>query len=173
MSLCSEAKTKLRVCGGNRPWGLRLRGALLGQTEWVGPVSGVRKAELLAQAKALIFPVLWPEPFGLVVIEALVSGTPVLASRRGSLPELVTPDVGALFASPETPEARAEWVALIREFMGDGSPRWSAEACRARVLEHFHYLKMAEGYENAYKEVASGAMLQARRPRSGDWRAQL
>jgi glycosyltransferase involved in cell wall biosynthesis len=59
-------------------------------------VGGRRKAELIAGARALLFPIRWDEPFGIVVAEAMVSGTPVITTPRGSMPELVTPDVGFL-----------------------------------------------------------------------------
>src|SRR5207248_1744950 len=55
----------------------------------VGPVGGAQKAALIARARALLFPVDWEEPFGLVMIEAMLSGVPVLATARGSVPEIV------------------------------------------------------------------------------------
>ena len=63
---------------------------------YVGQVGGERKAELLAGAACLWMPALWDEPFGLTLIEALASGTPVLGTRRGALPRSSPPDVGAL-----------------------------------------------------------------------------
>lgn len=172
MRICSRAGAKLTVAGGTRPWVRRLQAALVPRFDWQGAVGGELKAKLLAQSRALIFPVLWPEPFGLVVVEALMSGTPVLASRRGSLPELVSPEVGALLDSPEDSESESRWVEKVREVVAANAPQWSAEACRARALENFHYLKMAEGYENAYNLVAKGAKLHTRRPVAGDWRTQ-
>jgi glycosyltransferase involved in cell wall biosynthesis len=55
----------------------------------VGPVGGERKAALLARARALVFPIAWDEPFGLVMIEAMLSGVPVLALSRGAVPEVI------------------------------------------------------------------------------------
>jgi glycosyltransferase involved in cell wall biosynthesis len=57
--------------------------------EYVGEVGGPAKDEFLGQAAALLFPIAWPEPFGLVMIEALACGTPVIAFRRGSVPEVM------------------------------------------------------------------------------------
>ncbi len=113
----------------------------------VGMVGGERKRELLADARALLFPVRWDEPFGLAVIEALASGTPVLASRRGSLPELVSPETGFLCASEE------EFVEAVAEL-----DRIEPGACRARVEERFTARRMAEDYLRLYREAAGGGL---------------
>ncbi|MFZ9596186.1 MAG: glycosyltransferase, partial [Bdellovibrionia bacterium] len=126
------------------------------------PVAGKRKAELLSQAKAFIFPILWPEPFGLVVAEALMSGTPVLAFKRGSLPELVTQDVGRLF------ETEQEWVEYLREDRIEFDP----EACRVSAMKRFHYSQMAQHYEVVYDRVIRGEKLNSTVPVGGDWRLQ-
>ena len=72
-------------------------------------------------------PALWDEPFGITLIEAMVSGTPVLGTRRGSLPEIVSPDVGAL----------GDTLDELVELRARRSTRWHPEACRARVERHF------------------------------------
>ncbi len=160
------AQRPLRIAGGNRPWLLRLQCQFSRALEWVGPVAGLRKAELLASARALLFPVKWPEPFGLVVAEALISGTPVIANPRGSLTELIPPHVGALPSSDE------EWLELLRSSKTIAPP----EVCRAWALEQFHYLGMAKNYEKIYKKVIGGEMLQETQPmtldisENRDWR---
>jgi glycosyltransferase involved in cell wall biosynthesis len=85
-------------------------------------------------------PALWDEPFGLTLIEALVSGTPVLGTRRGALLEIVAEGVGALGDSLE------ELVELRPSI-----ERIDPEACRAHVLKHFDHLTMARAYERVYR----------------------
>src|SRR3989449_10267734 len=77
----------LIVAGGWRP-------SFTGSIKYVGEVDGATKAALPARARCLWNPAEWDEPFGLVTIEALLSGTPVLGTRRAALPELITPQVG-------------------------------------------------------------------------------
>ena len=108
----------------------------------VGRVDGERKRALLAGARCLWMPARWNEPFGLTLIEAMASGTPVLGTRRGALPEIVTPDTGALGDTLE------ELVALRPAI-----ERIDPEACRARVTSHFSHRAMAGRYIQLYREV--------------------
>lgn len=98
-------------------------------------VGGSRKAQLLAAARCLWMPAQWHEPFGLTLIEALVSGTPVIGTHYGSLPEIIRPSVGGLGDSLE------ELVEVARN-VGQVDPA----ACRARVERYFSHHTMAEGY---------------------------
>jgi glycosyltransferase involved in cell wall biosynthesis len=121
-------RRRLLLAGGWRP-------SLSRYVKYVGSVGGTRKAELLAGAGALWMPALWDEPFGITLIEAMVSGTPVLGTRRGSLPEIVSPAVGALGDTlDELVELRARLDAM------------APEACRTHVERHFTHHVMAEGY---------------------------
>jgi glycosyltransferase involved in cell wall biosynthesis len=158
--LCARARAPLRVAGGRRPWLSRLEVLVRRNMSWEGPVAGATKARLLAEAKALVFPVAWPEPFGLVVAEALLSGTPVLASPRGSLPELVPADVGALPADEDG------WI----DWLSKPALPWDPERCRAWALERFHYARMSEGYEDLYRKIGGGARLHDASPVASDWR---
>ncbi len=159
VSLCLEAGASLRIAGGDRPYGLRALCAIHPRLKWEGSVGGPKKNFLLSHAKALVFPVIWPEPFGLAVVEALVSGTPVFGSRVGSLPELVGPEVGALLST------RAEWIDMLR------SPaRFDPEKCRAWVKDKFHFRQMALGYEEVYKKVLAGETLNEVAPVASEWR---
>jgi len=165
---CAIAGSPLKVAGGKRPLSSRLKSLfdprMRKLIQWEGTVNGMRKAKLLAHAKSLVFPVKWPEPFGLVVAEALMSGTPVIASRRGSLPELVNQDVGAVLNGQDNDE----WIRLLSS---EKLP-WKPEMCRQWALKNFHYRKMAESYETLYKRVAGGETLHTRKPVAGDWRKE-
>jgi glycosyltransferase involved in cell wall biosynthesis len=107
---------------------------------FAGRVAGERKAELLAGARCLWMPALWDEPFGLTLIEALASGTPVIGTRRGSLPEIVSPDVGLL---GDTFDDLVEAASRIEEM--------DPAACRAHVERHFTHHVMASRYLEIYR----------------------
>ncbi|MHC2087316.1 glycosyltransferase family 4 protein [Methylobacterium sp. CM6244] len=81
---------------------------LLGEdATYLGPVDDSRKADLLGSARALLFPIDWPEPFGLVMIEAMACGTPVIAWNRGSVPEIVEDGVTGFVVSSEAEAVEA------------------------------------------------------------------
>jgi len=111
--------------------------------EYVGPVAGGRKAALLAGARALLFTSLWPEPFGLVAIEAMVSGTPVLGTTNGALPEVVVHG-GTGFLSRSVQQTLRQMEALHTI---------SPHSCRQHVLERFTSRRMAADYEQLYVQV--------------------
>jgi len=69
--------------------------------EFVGEVDDAKKEEFLGKAAALVFPIDWPEPFGLVMIEAMACGTPVIATRRGSVPEVLSNAVSGFVVESE------------------------------------------------------------------------
>ena len=91
---------------------------------YVGQVGGEQKTDLLAGAACLWMPALWDEPFGLTLVEALASGTPVLGTRRGALPEIVAPDVGALgdYGRSSSSRAGRPWTGSTRRPAAHG---WS------------------------------------------------
>jgi glycosyltransferase involved in cell wall biosynthesis len=137
---------RLLVAGG---WRLSLRRNL----RFVGAVGGERKADLLASAACLWMPALWDEPFGLTLVEALMSGTPVLGTRRGALPEVVSDDVGALGDTLEE-------LIQLRSTMDRRDPY----ACRGRAERWFTHTRMAEEYVRMYQYyLASGALPEGRR----------
>jgi glycosyltransferase involved in cell wall biosynthesis len=150
-SVARRAGVSLQVAGGTRPWSVRLECALRPSWKWWGPVSGRSKADLLVSGRAMIFPILWEEPFGIVVAEALCSGTPVLATPRGSLPELIDDRVGRLIPW----EDQDQWISTVQS-LESGALRFDPEVCRALALERFHYLKMAEAYVRLYEKRIRG-----------------
>jgi glycosyltransferase involved in cell wall biosynthesis len=136
---------RLVIAGSWRP---TLRRSL----KFVGAVDGPRKAELLANAACLWMPALWDEPFGLTLVEAMMSGTPVLGTRRGALPELVSIEVGAL---ADTLEELVE----LRKTIEQRDP----EACRMRAERWFSHTRMAEDYIRMYQHyLAAGRLPEGR-----------
>jgi glycosyltransferase involved in cell wall biosynthesis len=119
----------------------------------VGPVGGAQKAALIARARALLFPIQWEEPFGLVMIEALLSGVPVLATARGAAQEIVEDGVTGILCDDPTELVAAARVAdklfdrdRIREV---ARRRWSAE-------------RMANDYLRFYRAAQAERLLEAR-----------
>ncbi len=110
---------------------------------YVGPVGGDVKKELLSKAMALIFPTLWPEPFGLVVIEALASGTPVLTTYLGAMPEIIAHGkVGFMSMSINQMAKQVKKIETI-------DPHY----CRRYVEMRFNYIIMAKRYEKLYEKL--------------------
>jgi len=132
---------RLILAGGWRP-------SFSGGIKYVGEVDDGQKTALLARARCLWTPALWDDPFGLASIEALFSGTPVLGTRRGALPEIITPDVGAL---GDTLEDLVEASEHIHTRDPDG--------CRARAERCFSHIAMASAYVRIYEEVLSTGRL--------------
>ena len=139
-------RRRLLLAGGWRP-------SLSRYVKYVGKVGGEKKAGLLAGASCLWMPALWDEPFGITLIEALVSGTPVLGTRRGALPEVISPDVGAMGDSVE------ELIALRPRLSGI-----DPVACRARVERYFTHHRMAEGYLRMFRHFLSEGTLPPGQP---------
>ena len=110
---------------------------------YVGEVGGQRKLDLLAGAEALLNPIRWPEPFGLVMIEALACGTPVLAFAEGAAPEIVEHGRTGFLCTDE-----ADMTARLADV---GS--LDRSACRASVAERFSVQRFIDGHLALYQRV--------------------
>ncbi|MGC1215801.1 MAG: glycosyltransferase family 4 protein [Micromonospora sp.] len=113
--------------------------------------------QLLLDARCLIMPLQWDEPFGMVMVEAMATGTPVVALRRGAAPELVRHGVTGLLCDHDD-----ELPAALRE-----SSRLDPADCVAHVLENFSVERMALGYEEVYRRFLAGAAQPVPRERVG------
>jgi glycosyltransferase involved in cell wall biosynthesis len=111
--------------------------------EYVGEINDSQKAEFLSGAHALLFPIDWPEPFGLVMIEAMACGTPVIAFNRGSVPEVLDEGVSGFIVEDEIGA-----VAAVNRLH-----TLSRERVRARFEERFTSHRMARQYLEAYQAV--------------------
>lgn len=148
LSLAARHGLKLVVAGtGNNYKRIMRIAALCRETgaEYVGDVRGKTKAELLAGARAFLFPTRIDEAFGLGMVEAMMSGTPVICSDKGACPEVVTRDVG--FVCRYEPD----YLNAIRR-ISEIKP----ENCRDRAMQSFHYLRMARDYVAEYEKEIAG-----------------
>lgn len=112
-----------------------------------GNLSGTRKTKFISEAKALLFPIQWEEPFGMAVIEALACGTPVVAMRRGAMPEIIEHGVTGFLA--DTEEEFMEYAERVDEI--------DPQACRESVERKFSSATMAQNYIERYKAVIEQA----------------
>ncbi|NJM44753.1 MAG: glycosyltransferase family 4 protein [Alkalinema sp. RU_4_3] len=113
--------------------------------EYVGPVDDRQKNELLGQAAAMIVPIEWDEPFGIVFAEALACGTPVISTPRGSLPEIVRPGIdGFLVNSVE------EAIAAVQQL-----DQIDRSHCRERAERHFSDRVIVDQYELLYHKLCA------------------
>ena len=113
------------------------------EIEFVGEINESAKTEFLGRAAGLLFPIDWPEPFGLVMIEAMACGTPVLAFRCGSVPEIVENRLTGCIVSSieEAAQAIPELLALDRK------------AIRARFEQRFSSQRMTSDYLKIYHSL--------------------
>jgi glycosyltransferase involved in cell wall biosynthesis len=113
------------------------------QIVFEGQVSDGRKRELFARAKAFVFPILWPEPFGLVMTEAMASGTPVVALRNGSVAEVLDDGVTGFICDDVD-----QMVAAVGR-LDEIDPK----VCRATVEQRFSVARNTAGYEALYERL--------------------
>ena len=113
--------------------------------EFVGEINEQGKSEFLGNASGLLFPIDWPEPFGLVMIEAMACGTPVLAFNRGSAAEIIEPSITGLLVETVEEASRGlpELLSLDRRQV------------RKRFEERFSAARMATDYTKLYRRLVN------------------
>ena len=150
LKLTRETRQNLLVAGGYRVDLLKVGGffdSFRPGVKFVGEVGGTEKANYFSKAKALVFPIDWEEPFGLVMVEALMSGTPVIATPRGSVPEIIHEGVGALFSSDEEFSAALEHALAC-----------TPQNCRQYAMGRFSIRVCAQNYLSVYQRCKSGEL---------------
>lgn len=158
IDICRTANVELRLGGSSidPSYADRVKehiqsagGHFLGQLDTLG------KNRLFGQARALLFPISWDEPFGLVMIEAMACGTPVIAYNRGAVAEIVEDGVTGILCPPGDTKAM---VAAVRRIMSLPEKEYQRirQACRQRVEKLFSLDKMLDRYEEIYVKITSG-----------------
>jgi glycosyltransferase involved in cell wall biosynthesis len=161
IDVAASARLPIRLAGSVHPedevWARRaLRRRLAApHVTTLGPIGLARKVGLLRDARALLAPIAWDEPFGLALVEAMLSGCPVVAFERGSVPELVEPGVTGFIA-----RSAAHMAEIIRP--GGVLEDFDRRRCRERAIERFSHRRMVRDYERLYERILS------RRPAIGD-----
>jgi glycosyltransferase involved in cell wall biosynthesis len=114
--------------------------------EWVEEADADRTNEILMHARCTVFPIQWREPFGMVMIESMACGTPVVALRKGSVPEVIEDGVTGFIC--DEPEELPEAIERVHTL--------DPQACRDRVAELFDVPVMVSRYEDAYRRTVEG-----------------
>jgi glycosyltransferase involved in cell wall biosynthesis len=114
--------------------------------QYIGPVNDVQKNKLLANAAALLMPIRWDEPFGLVMTEALACGTPVIGFRRASVPEIIEHGTNGFIC--DSVEEMAAYVSRLTEI--------SRANCRSSVEKQFSVKVIVDDYIRLYRELIAG-----------------
>ena len=122
--------------------------------EYLGEIGEVEKSAFLGRARALLFPIDWPEPLGLVMIEAIASGTPVVAYRRGSVTEVIEHGVTGFIVEGE--DDALAYAARVGEL--------DRRRCRAVFEQRFSAQRMARNYVKVYERLVAGAASGTSRP---------
>jgi glycosyltransferase involved in cell wall biosynthesis len=112
-------------------------------TDYVGEIGEGEKDDFLGSAAALLFPIDWPEPFGLVMIEAMACGTPIVAYRQGSVPEVIDEGVTGFIV-----EGIGDAVKAVERVF-----TLSRKRCRERFQERFTVSRMARAYREIYERL--------------------
>lgn len=113
------------------------------QIEYLGEVNLAEKSELLANASVTLFPITWHEPFGLVMIESMATGTPVIGMNNGSVPEVIAHGKSGFVC-----HSYEEMAAMIPDALA-----LDRQNCREHVNNHFTVAQMVDGYEAAYQQL--------------------
>ena len=150
IKVAHELKLPLKIAGNisNEPGGpeffeREVRPHLRGKIEWIGEINDLQKPSFLGNARALLFPIQWEEPFGMVVAESLAAGTPVLAMRRGAMPEVIEHGYNGFLC--DTTEEMAEFARRIDEL--------DRAKCRRTCEQRFSPSVIVDRYLEIYRTL--------------------
>ncbi len=154
IELARRSKNRLEVMGGNRlniKMGFRF--TPYPSVRFHGMVGDAEKSKIMSQSKALLFPVLWHEPFGIAIVESLFMGCAVVGTPYGSLPEIVTDEVGFL---SEYKSKLVDKLLNINEI--------NPKICHQYATDNFSAETMAKKYLEYYEEILAGRNLNLQTP---------
>lgn len=135
VGLAKKLGFNLKLAGGWRP-------SFRSNINYIGKIGGQNKINFLKNAKALIFPTAWEEPMGLVVIESLACGVPVIVSDRGAMPELVNEEVGFVCKTEK------DYIKAIKNI-----DQIDRNKCREYIENNFTHSIMTENYLKLYRKI--------------------
>lgn len=150
-----KANVRLKIVGNiqdRKYFEEKVKPRIGGNIELVESHSPSEKAELYGKAKAFLMPINWEEPFGLVAVEAMAAGTPVIAYGRGALPEIVVDGETGFIISPDDNNGFIEKIGTMAK-MDDTKYKEMRQSCRDRVESLFTIEKMAKQYEDLYNKL--------------------
>ncbi len=154
IKVAKRVKKKLVIVGRHTEdsyWRKEIKSKLKEKIEYKGFVPYPEIPSVYKNAKALLFPILWEEPFGLVMIEAMACGTPVIAFRRGSVPEVVKDGKTGYIVEPYTKDGKVNIDGFVEAVKN--IDKIKREDCRKWVEENFTVEKMVENYEKVFLKI--------------------
>jgi len=146
IEIAKQNKTEIKILGGQRiNLKMGFRFTTTKYATFYGMVGASKKNEILNGSKGLIFPVLWHEPFGLAIIESLYYGCPIIGTKYGALPELVSPEYGFL---SNTLNELSEAIGILGSY--------NQKRCHEYALNQFNSRIMTENYLKLYDRILNG-----------------
>jgi len=155
IKIAKAAKKKLVIVGRKTEdeyWYKKVKPYIGKDIKFAGLVPYYEMPKFYKNAKALLFPISWEEPFGLVMIEAMACGTPVIAFKRASVPEVVRDKVTGFICKPNNLNSMTKAVKKIYQ-MPETEYRKMRYNCRKHVEENFTIEKMVDGYEKVFYKI--------------------
>ncbi|MCL5407206.1 MAG: glycosyltransferase family 4 protein [Patescibacteria group bacterium] len=155
IEVAEKAKVPLKIAGpiyNEKYFREEIQPRLNKRIRYVGELSGLKLKRFYKRSKAILFPVRWEEPFGFVIVEAMACGTPVIAFRRGAIPELIVQGKTGYICPKDKVPSMVKAVKKLYS-MSDRNYKKMRVNCRKHVEENFSVNKMVENYENVYQKV--------------------
>jgi len=154
VEVATKTNKKLKVAGpvNNQDYWGEVKSGFNEKIEYLGIVDANKRKILLKNAKALLFPIDWEEPFGLIMIEAMACGTPVIAFRRGAVSEIVKNGVTGFVCQPKNMRSMIEAVGRIYQMKGKDY-RTMRQACKEHVEKNFSMQQMVKNYRKIYQKI--------------------